>query len=56
MTIKQTAEYLQVHPSAVYRLIKTENLPASKVMNRWRFDKDEIKKWLKDKQFKGEEK
>ena len=56
MTIKQAAEFLQVHPYAVYRLIKTDDLPATKVMNRWRFDKDEIKKWLKERQFKSEEK
>jgi excisionase family DNA binding protein len=46
MTLEEVAEYLRVHPSTVYRLLKDRNIPAFKVGSDWRFNIDSIEKWV----------
>lgn len=48
MTLKQTADYLQLTPSALYRMARAGRVPASKVGNRWRFQKEVINQWLRE--------
>jgi excisionase family DNA binding protein len=38
MTVNDLARYLKVHPSTVYRLLRTGQLPAFKVGRDWRFN------------------
>ena len=45
LTIQDVAEYLRVHPSTIYRLLKKKQLPAFKVGRDWRFDREEIDRW-----------
>jgi excisionase family DNA binding protein len=45
LTLKQVAEYLRVHQSTVYRLVKRKQLPAFKVWHDWRFELDLIDQW-----------
>lgn len=45
MTLDQVADYLHVHPSTVYRLLKRRSLPAFKVGSDWRFRLEAIRKW-----------
>jgi excisionase family DNA binding protein len=49
MTVKELADYLKVHPSTIYRLLKTGQLPAFRVGSDWRFNKEEINKWLAER-------
>jgi excisionase family DNA binding protein len=42
LTVTETAVYLRVHPSTIYRLLKREALPAFKVGRDWRFDRSRI--------------
>ena len=45
LTLRQVAEYLKVHKSTIYRLVKRKGLPAFKVWHDWRFDLDLIDQW-----------
>lgn len=42
MTLKEVAEYLQMHEMSVYRLAKRGSVPGFKVGGRWRFKKESI--------------
>jgi excisionase family DNA binding protein len=48
MTVKDLAEYLSVHPTTVYRLLKGKLLPAFKVGSDWRFNVESIDRWRLD--------
>jgi excisionase family DNA binding protein len=45
LTVKDLSNYLKVHPSTIYRLLKTGQLPAFKVGSDWRFKVEEIDRW-----------
>jgi excisionase family DNA binding protein len=44
-TVKELAEFIGVHTSTIYRLLKREQLPAFKVGSDWRFNHDDIEVW-----------
>lgn len=46
LTIKQTAEYLQVCDKTVKRLIASKQLPASKVGKAWRIKASDINEYM----------
>jgi len=45
LTVVEIADYLRVHPSTIYRLLRKGNLPAFKVGSDWRFSLDSIDEW-----------
>jgi excisionase family DNA binding protein len=45
MTLEEVANYLRVHPSTIYRLVKKGKLPAFKVGSDWRFNLESIDNW-----------
>ena len=45
MTVEEVSEYLHVHPSTIYRLIKRRKIPAFRVGSDWRFNIETIDKW-----------
>jgi len=47
MTTAEVAEYLQVHPTTLYRLVRKGQIPGFKIGSNYRFDRDEIDKWIK---------
>ena len=47
MTVKQVAEYLQMSDDKIYDMAKKGELPAVKIRQQWRFDREEIDRWLK---------
>jgi len=48
MTAEQVAEYLGIHRYTVYQLVKNHGLPVITLYPRvQRFDKDEIRKWMR---------
>ena len=47
MTAIEIAEYLQVHRSTIYRLIRQGNIPCFKIGSDFRFDVYAIDKWIK---------
>ena len=46
LTTAQVAEYLKVDKFTVYRLVTQKNIPAFKVGNQWRFNRQMIDAWL----------
>jgi excisionase family DNA binding protein len=50
LTVRDLSDYLRVHPSTVYRLLKTGQLPAFKVGSDWRFNVEEIDRWRVDRE------
>jgi excisionase family DNA binding protein len=45
MTVKELAEYLRVHRSTIYRLLKKGSLPGFKIGSDWRFNVEDIDQW-----------
>jgi excisionase family DNA binding protein len=45
LTVSEVAAYLRVHPSTIYRLLKTHQLPAFHVGGDWRFNVEDIDHW-----------
>ncbi len=45
MTLEEVSEYLRVHPSTIYRLLKKHLIPAFKVGSDWRFNRTSIEQW-----------
>jgi excisionase family DNA binding protein len=47
LTIQEAAEYLQMGKRPVYKLAKSGQLPAKMVLNKWRFERETLKNWIK---------
>ena len=50
MTLNELADFLRVHPSTIYRLLKRGGLPAFKVGSDWRFNSESIDRWLLERE------
>ncbi len=48
MTIEETADYLQIGKKSIYKLAKTGKIPGKKILNKWRFEKESLRKWVSD--------
>jgi len=46
LTVREVAQYLRVHQTTVYRLLKRHKLPAFQVGSDWRFNREEIQRWM----------
>ena len=45
LTLEEVAEYLRVHPTTIYRLLKQHKIEAFKVGSDWRFNLASIDRW-----------
>jgi excisionase family DNA binding protein len=45
LTVSELSEYLRVHRSTIYRLLKKGLLPGFKIGSDWRFNIEAIDKW-----------
>ncbi|HUY18903.1 MAG TPA: helix-turn-helix domain-containing protein [Candidatus Binataceae bacterium] len=45
LTVRELADYLRVHPSTVYRLLRTNQLPGFRIGSDWRFNVEVIDQW-----------
>ncbi len=48
LTVRELSNYLRVHPSTIYRLLKKGQLPGFKVGSDWRFNIEAIDRWRLD--------
>jgi excisionase family DNA binding protein len=48
VTVKELSNYLRVHPSTIYRLLKRGDLPGFKLGSDWRFNLEAIDRWRVD--------
>ena len=46
MTVAELGQYLRFTKKTIYRLLKEGGIPAIKIGNKWRFDKEAIDRWL----------
>ena len=46
MTVQDVAEYLNVDPKTVYRMVNRGDLPGFKVGGSWRFKKEDLDNWI----------
>lgn len=49
MTVKQVADYLQMESHTVYKMARVGDIPSFKVSGRWRFKRDLIDEWFREK-------
>jgi excisionase family DNA binding protein len=49
MDIKELSEYLGIGKSKIYSLIRQKKIPASRIGRQYRFSKEVIDGWLKEK-------
>jgi len=49
MDIKELSEYLGIGKSKIYSLIRQKKIPASRIGRQYRFSKEIIDAWLKEK-------
>ena len=45
MTVREASEYLRIHPTTIYRLLKRGLIPAFRIGSDWRFRLEELDKW-----------
>ena len=48
MTVREVAKYLRMHEMTIYRMARQGEIPAYKVGNRWRFNRERIEEWLNE--------
>jgi excisionase family DNA binding protein len=53
MTVKDLSEYLRVHPSTVYKLLRRGEVPAFRIGSDWRFNAEVIDRWCSDRNTKA---
>ena len=46
LTLRETAEYLQMSIPTIYLYVRKGKLPAKKMGNRWRFSKEALQRFL----------
>ncbi len=49
LTTKEVAEYLHIHPFTVHKLARDGQIPAFKIGTDWRFHKNYIDRWIRQK-------
>jgi excisionase family DNA binding protein len=55
MDIKELSDYLGIGKSKIYSLIRQKRIPASRIGRQYRFSKDVVDAWLKEKIITGKE-
>jgi excisionase family DNA binding protein len=52
MTVKELSEYLRVHPSTIYKLLRRGELPGFRIGTDWRFNAEVIDRWCLERNMK----
>jgi excisionase family DNA binding protein len=48
LTVSEMSEYLNVHRTTIYRLLREGKLPGFRLGGNWRFRLDAIEQWQRD--------
>ena len=46
LTIEEAAEYLRLGKRSIYKLAQEGKIPCKKILNKYRFVKSDLKKWV----------
>jgi len=49
-TIEEAAKFLQLSRRSLYKLVRGRGIPCRKILNKWRFERDALKKWLNNEE------
>ncbi len=49
MTVKELAEYQKLDRMTIYKMLKEEKIPASRIGHQWRFFREDIDAWIRSK-------
>jgi len=55
LRLKEAAEYLKMGKSTVYKLVRERKIPAHRTGREWRFDAEELDKWMKSGKLASQE-
>jgi excisionase family DNA binding protein len=50
LTVIELSEYLRVHPTTIYRLLRSKQIPGFHVGSDWRFDAQMIDRWRRSEE------
>jgi excisionase family DNA binding protein len=50
LTVKETADFLQMSPMTIYRLAHKGQIPCFKIGDQWRFRVEAINQWIDKKE------
>jgi excisionase family DNA binding protein len=56
MTVREVAAYLNVNEKTVYRLAQRRELPGFKVAGAWRFQRQDLERWIELQKREGNRK
>jgi excisionase family DNA binding protein len=48
LTVFEAADFLQLSSRSVYRLLKERKIPARKIMHKWRFEREQLREWVRN--------
>jgi len=49
LSVDEVADWLDVNPRTVYRLVASGGIPGFKVRGQWRFNREMLKEWVVDR-------
>jgi excisionase family DNA binding protein len=49
LTVAELSEYLRVHKTTIYRMLKEQKLPGFRIGSDWRFSLEAINQWQLDR-------
>jgi excisionase family DNA binding protein len=47
LTIEEAADFLRIGKRSVYKLAKSGKIPAKMVLNKWRFERESLREWVR---------
>jgi len=53
LTVRELSDYLRVHPSTIYRLLRRNRLPAFRIGGAWRFNIEAVNQWIRKARYRG---
>jgi excisionase family DNA binding protein len=49
LNVSELSEYLRVHKTTIYRMLREGRLPGFRIGSDWRFSVEAIDQWLRDR-------
>jgi excisionase family DNA binding protein len=47
LTMEEAARFLKLHRRSVVKLLRSGSLPGRMVLNKWRFEKEQLAEWVR---------
>jgi excisionase family DNA binding protein len=48
LTIGEAAKFLQISRRSLYKLVREGAIPGNKILNKWRFERESLKRWVSE--------